>query len=50
MLKNNANNNSRDYIYDENETINYNEMIRICDLFDINKIEQHQIIGEESHI
>lgn len=50
MLKNNANNNSRDYIYDENETINYNEMIRICDLFDINKIKQHQIIGDKKDI
>ena len=47
MLKNNTNNKSRDYIYDKNETINYNEMIRICDLFDINKMQQHEIIGDK---
>ena len=47
MLKNNTNNKSQDYIYDKNETIDYNEMIRICDLFDINKIHQDKIIGDK---
>ena len=47
MFNNNRNKNSRDYIYDENETIDYNEMLRICDLFDINRVDQTLLFGDK---
>lgn len=48
MLNNNKNKNSRDYIYDKNEKIDYSEMLRICDLFDINRIDQKIIFGDKN--
>ena len=47
MFNNNRNKNQRDYIYNENENINYNEMLRICDLFDVNRLDHKLLFGEK---
>ena len=47
MFNNNRNKNNCDYIYDKNETIDYNEMLRICDLFDVNKLDNKLLFGDK---
>ena len=47
-LLNNKNKGSNDYFYHKNENIDYNEILRLCDLFDVNKIENTLIFGNNN--